>query len=310
MNVSKSDHIIELSREIIDDIELSRLEAQPLLLKATRLARHVDNDEVRKWLRFEMQGYSSSDEVALKYMSKTGRWTNKETNKGIWMPLAQIEATSEAQRQNLSLIRIPDTSGDRATLVIDRVTQQMNAVTANLSKLGGIKSRVLSLIHDFATNVYYQKIFDNVAESIFDQYKKDIDELIAENSGDILEQIPSVVDRLSDGTKESISHALTTCRRIIDSFANHIFPPSDETMKIGDNELSLKADKVQNRINVFIHLNSKSDSQKQKLRQNLANLYARVSAGVHSDVDAYEAKSLFFNTYLLLGEILMLTKKD
>lgn len=307
MDVSKSVHIISLSKEIIDDIELSRIKGQALLLKATRLARYVDDEEIRKWLRFEMQGFNSN-EVALKYMTKTGRWTDKENKKGYWAPLAQIEAEAEAQMKKLSLIRIPDISGDRAVLVIDRITTQMNAATNYISELEGIKSRVLSLIHDFATNVYYQKTFDYVAESIFDTYKKDIDILIAENSSDVLGQIPSVVGRLSDGDKESISQALTTCRRIIDSFANHIFPASNDTINIGGNVLSLKQDKVQNRINAFIHLKSESDSQKKKLRQNLSNLYERVSAGVHSDVNANEAKSLFFNTYLLLGEILTLKK--
>jgi hypothetical protein len=308
MEVSKSEHIMTLSREIIDDIELSRLEGQALLLKATRLARYVDDEETRKWLRFEMQGFNK-DEVALKYMSKTGRWTDKEKNEGYWAPLAQLQASAEAQKQKLSLIRIPDTSGDKAVFVIDRVTTQMNAATGNISKLEGIKSRVISLIHDFATNVYYQRTFDFVAESIFDKYKKDVDILIAENSGDILGQIPSVVGRLSDGDKESISQALTTCRRIIDSFANHVYPASDETLEISGNVLSLKQDKVLNRINVFVHLHCTSDSQKKKLRQNLSNLYERVSAGVHSDVDANEAKSLFFNTYLLLGEILTLKNR-
>lgn len=308
MDISKSEHIINLSREIIDDIEFSKIEGQALLLKATRLARYSDDNEIRKWLRFEMQGYSNSDEIALKYMSKTGRWTDFDKKEGYWSPLSQIEAASAAQKQKLSLIRIPDTSGDKATFVIDRVTAQMNSATTNISKFSGIQSRVVSLIHDFATNVYYQKTFDNVAESIFDNYKTDIDNLIAENSGDVLDQIPAVINRLSDGDNESISQALMTCRRIIDSFANHIFPASDETIDIGGNQLSLKQDKVLNRVNAYIHQNCTSDSRKKKLRQNLSNLYERVSAGVHSDVDSLEAKSLFFNTYLLLGEILALKK--
>ncbi|MCG2616975.1 hypothetical protein LZZ85_21945 [Terrimonas sp. NA20] len=307
MEISKSEHIISLAKEIIDDIELSRLGPQSLLLKATRLARYADDEETRQWLRFEMQGYKNT-ELSLKYMTKTGRWTDKEKNEGYWSPLPQIQASAEAQKQKLSLIRIPDTSGDQAVSVINRVTNQMNAVTRNISQLEGIISRVISFIHDFATNVYYQKTFDFVAEGIFDSYKKDVDNLIAKNSGDILGQIPSVVGRLSDGDKESISQALTTCRRIIDSFANHIFPATEETIEIGGNTLSLKQDKTQNRINAFIHLHSKSESQKKKLRQNLSNLYERVSAGVHSDVESAEARSLFFNTYLLLGEILTLKK--
>ena len=308
MEISKTEHIIQLSKEIIDDVELSKIDAQALLLKATRLARYVDNEEIRSWLRYEMQGYSRQNETSLKYMTKTGRWTDKEKNEGYWIPLAQIEASVEAQKTKLSLIRIPDTSGEKATFVIDRVTHQMNYATSNISKLGGITSRVVSLIHDFATNVYYQKTFDNIAESIFDNYKKEIDLLIAENSGDILDQIPSVINRLADGDKESISQSLLTCRRIIDSFADHLFPAKDESINIGGNELSLKKDKVQNRINAYIHLNCESESRKKKLRQNLTNLYERVSTGVHSEVDTHEAKNLFFNTYLLLGEILSLKK--
>ena len=42
----------------------------------------------------------------------------------------------------------------------------------------------------------------------------------------------------------------------------------------------------------------------EKIRQNLSNLYIRVSTAVHSEVSAEEAKSLFLNTYLILGEIL------
>ena len=175
MEDTKSEHIINLAKEIMDDIELSRLDAQAILLKTTRLSRYVDNEIIRKWVRFEMQGYTSKDEVSLKYMSKTGRWTDKENNKGYWFPLSQVEATIESHKQKLSLTRIPDTSGDKAVLVIDRVRSTMSASTDIISRLGGVKSRVISLLHDFATNVYYEKTFDNLAESIFDKYKNDID---------------------------------------------------------------------------------------------------------------------------------------
>lgn len=309
MNLSITEHTISLAREIIDDIELSKLDCKAVLLKATRLARHVDDENIRKWLRYEMQGYNSKEEISLNYMSRTGRWIDKDKLEGYWYPLAQVEASSEAQKQKLALIRIPDTSGDRAIFVIDRVTLQMNNATSNISKLEGIKSRVVSLIHDFATNVFYQNTFDSLAENIFDNYKKDIDLLIAENLGDIIEQIPSVISRLAENNSESVSQALTTCRRIIDSFADHIYPATDSTIIIGGNEHSLKQDKVLNRINAYIYNNSESESRRKKIRQNVSNLYERVSAGVHSDVDSIEAKSLFFNTYLILGEILTLKKQ-
>jgi hypothetical protein len=39
--LSKSEHIAALARELLDDVELSRLSAEALVLKATRLARGV-----------------------------------------------------------------------------------------------------------------------------------------------------------------------------------------------------------------------------------------------------------------------------
>jgi hypothetical protein len=114
---------------------------------------------------------------------------------------------------------------------------------------------------------------------------------------------------LSEGDEESVSQALVTCRRIIEAFADSIFPPSDQTIEIGGNTLKLDASKHQNRINAYVHQHVQSQSRKQKIRQNLANLFDRVSTGVHKDVTAEEANSLFLNVYLFLGEILHI-KKD
>jgi hypothetical protein len=158
---------------------------------------------------------------------------------------------------------------------------------------------VLANLHGFVTDVYYEKEFDSLSESIFEKYKSEIDTLIAEHAGDVLEQIPSVMSRLSEGDQESISQALTTVRRIIDSFADSIFPSTDETIAMGGNEVTLGANRHQNRINAFVHQRIESKSRKTKIRQNLSNLYDRVSTGVHNDVTAEEARSLFLNTYLL-----------
>jgi hypothetical protein len=112
------------------------------------------------------------------------------------------------------------------------------------------------------------------------------------------------MDRLSQGDAEAISQALSTCRRIIEAFADSIFPPSDATLEIGSNVLKLDAAKHQNRINAYVHERIESQSRRQRIRQNLANLFDRVSTGVHNEVTPEEARALFLNTYLFLGEVL------
>lgn len=310
MEQSKSEHILELAKELLDDIELSRLSAEPLLLKVSRLARLIGSEKIKYWINLEMKGYNSSNPISLKYMGLTGRWIKKDTNEGYWGALAQHEATIEAENIKLRTMTTPYTGGNAAIVLMNMYNNQLLSASNKISTLSGIKSKVLAHLHSFVSDVYYEKEFDSLAESIFEKYKSEVDTLISANCGNVLEQIPSVMSRLAEGDKESISQALTTVRRIIDAFADSIFPPSDATIRMGDNDVTLGVNKHQNRINAFVHQRIKSKSRKTKIRQNLTNLYDRVSTGVHNDVSAEEAKSLFLSTYLLLGEILHIGQQD
>jgi len=301
---SRSKHVADLAKELLDDIELNRMSAEHLLLKATRLARWMGSEETQQWLRLEMIGYNNVDEVSLKYMSITGRWTDRAKGFGYWGPLAQQEAAIEAEKAKLVAMRTPDSSGEWASVAIANVTAAMNQTANLISTLSAIKSRVLAQLHQFVSEVYYSLAFEGLSESIFERFKTDVDVLIAESCGNVLNQIPAVIDRLVEAQPEGISQALATCRRIIESFADSIFPPTEETVQIGGNTLGLGPDKHQNRINAYVDRHTTSQTRKKRLRQNLANLFDRVSTGVHSEVTPEEARALFLNTYLLLGEIL------
>lgn len=109
---SRSEHILALAKELLDDIELSRTNAESLVLKASRLARWVGSDEVQYWLGLEMRGYNNSNDISLKYLSITGRWTNREKGYALWGPFAQQEAAIEAERAKLAALRTPDSSGE------------------------------------------------------------------------------------------------------------------------------------------------------------------------------------------------------
>jgi hypothetical protein len=303
---SESDHILFLSRELLDDIELQRLEADKLLLKCSRLARLAGTDEIKQWIKLEMEGYSTSKQLSDYYMSRTGRWSNFEEKTGYWGPLAQIEENIRVQRQRIDVSKVESLSGDGliGAMRMNRDAQQ--ALAKSISSMVAIRSRVLNMLHTFVVSVYYEREFAKVAESTFEQYKKDVDALIAAHAGDVLEKLPSVVARLREGGDEAISQALTTCRRIIDSFADAIYPPQTGSYNLGGNDLSLDASKHQNRINVYVAERTESKSRRIRIRQNLANLYDRVSTGVHTDVTTEEAFSLFLNVYLFLGEVLHL----
>ena len=250
-----------------------------------------------------MRGYTKED-YALEFMSLTGRWTDKEKQKGYWVPLAQIEASIESNTLKLQSMRTPDSNSQYANMAIQNANQAMSYTSNNIAMLKGIVSRVISLIYEFAIDVYYKKQFKFTAESIFEKYKNELDEKLYSTSKEIVEKIPAIIDRLNNGDIEAISNSLTSCRRLINNFADFVFPATNSEIELDGNKVSVKQDKVLNRINAYVHKKTKSKSRKKRIRQNLSNLYDRVSAGVHSDLDLTEARALFFNVYLILGEIL------
>lgn len=320
---SKSEHIFALAKELLDDIELSRLPAEALLLKATRLARLVGSTKVRRWLEFEMVGYNAEDPVALEYMGHTGRWTDRGQNLGYWGPLAQQDASIVALKLRLQTLRVPDISysissanpnewvtvgAGPPTDAVTSVVNESRSLTSAISQMSAVRSRVLALLHSFAAGVYYEKAFSGLAESIFERYKVAVDILLAERCGDVLEKVPAVYDRLAEGDQEAVSQALNTCRRVIDSFADAIYPPSEATIEIEGQPVRLGPQQHLNRVNAYIRERVSSESRRKRLRQSLTNVYDRVSSGVHKDITPEEARSLFLETYILLGEILTLSE--
>lgn len=307
MEHSRSEHILELAKELLDDIELSRVSCESLLLKSSRLARWVGSDEIKAWIEYEMHGFNQNDPISLKYMAITGRWIDYKERKGYWGPLAQQEAIIQTQQMKLTSSQTPDTSGQWGIKVMSMHQESIKSATSLIHQLSAIRSKVLATLHKFISAIYYEKQFDSLSESIFEKYKSDIDTLLSSHCGSVLEQIPSVMARLAEGSTEATSQALNTTRRIIDAFADSIFPPQDTPITIDGNEVSLGPNRHLNRINAYVNQRVTSKSRRTKIRQNLANLYERVSTGVHSEIPPDEAKALFLNCYLILGEVLHLS---
>jgi len=301
---NKSEHIFQLAQELLDDIELSRLSGEALILKATRLARLVNYEEILSWLQYELRGYNSKDQLALEYMGRTGRWTKPQEKEGYWGPLAQQESAMQALEIQLKQMRLPD-SVSVANIITD-FTRKMTLITQQIQVHSTIKSKVISLLHEFVSSIYYEKAFSGLAENIFESYKRGIDARIAEKCGEVLSKLPYVYDRLRDGDPEAVSQGLTTCRRIIETFADTLHPPTQETAQIDGNTLKLDAGKPLNRINMYISQKISSKSRRERLRHSLADLYERVSKAVHNKVSHQEAQALLLSTYLFLGEVLNL----
>jgi hypothetical protein len=100
---------------------------------------------------------------------------------------------------------------------------------------------------------------------------------------------------------------MNSVRRLIDGFADHVFPATDETRPNPQGgEIKLGQQQRLNRLKAFIDDNAQGDSRATQLKRSLGDIYDRVSTGVHNDVTSSEAEYLFLNAYVLLGEVIAL----
>jgi len=323
--ISISAQKLALARELLDDIELGRLALENLLLKTTRLARMVGDQETQRWLECELSGFIPDDPVSLKYMLLTGRWLDQAKNQGYWQSLTQIDAQitmNKLQVQQLqvpNIVFVPSRSSapeefseslehfkKAATSPIDQVLEHLKILNAEVARLSGVRAKILAQLHAFISKAYYELAFGNLQQAIFERQRKLVDARLAESCGSILEEFPAIYDRLIHGAPEATSQALSIGRRLMNAFADSIYPPRNETINIDGRELPLTSEHPRNRILAFVHKSCESPSRRQRLQHTLNDLYDHVSSGAAAEIMADEARFLFLQTYILLGEILSL----
>ena len=319
---SKSEYIIQLAAELLEDIELRRLAPENLLLKLMNLARITENETIQKYLKGELYGFfADKDQERKKWMIWTGRLTDQEKEIGYWEPLASMHARIESNQIQLQGLRIPDLSyAPHAANQFDHVGNLLNPITAGInSVIGqqnsiketivvmiGIRSRVFALMHGWVSSVYHSHLFSAQQETLFGNLKITVDEKLAERCGDALKKIPSISERLTAGDQEAVSHALSSCRRMMDELSDAIQPPTDTPGVLGGNPLLLTAKQTKNRFILYLQNHCASESRRERLKETMHNLYDRTGVGVHADVTPEEARFLFLETYLWIGEILSL----
>lgn len=318
MAIVHATHVTELARELLDDVELSRLPAEQLLLKASRLARVIEDEGTRAWLRYELDGYPGTPDartVALRF----GRITSSDATVGYWQPLAGISGVILAMQTQIQQLTVPNihyapSSANPDELVslqagsvtspAKKVLERLQHLTTAVSNLTAIRSRVLNAVHEFAARVYYERAFIGLAESIFDRHKALVDGVVAVTAADVTEKIPAIYDRLTAGDAEAISQALNSVRRMIKAFADAVYPAGEGSRQLDGQQYQIGSDKVLNRVRLYLGERCTSRSRCERLNRTLRDIFDRASAGTHADVTADEARALFLHAYLTIGEII------
>lgn len=294
---------LALAREILDDLESSRVPLSAAILKSRRLAKLRGNSRIHGWLTREIIGYLKGDEFSAGMMRTTGRWINEAKGEAYWSPISEIEADIAMLKMELENLVVPQATGDKVMFALKKICDERGKLHQQIKRLNAILCRVAGWLHEFVEGTYAELVFSSVAEGIFDQFRSAVDSLIGGQGTDEQDRFPIAYDRIVQGDSESISHALSTCRRIICAFADSLTPDDLDAERETGEEADVGRGKTKNRLTAFVKKHVSSDSRRTRLRHTLTDLFEKLSAGVHNEVSADEARALLLSTYLYLGEL-------
>lgn len=161
--------------------------------------------------------------------------------------------------------------------------------------------------HKYLTDLYNKLKFSGTIASGFDLLKNAVDGKLLDLDPEIAEQLMLAFRSVSSGNKEEWSQALTTCRRLLESLADKLYPATEENI----NGRTFKQNQYINRIWRFMDVSIQSKSNKDMAKAHLDYLgswmaadYTLTCKGVHTEVSQLEATKAIFHIYLMLADLL------
>lgn len=322
-----------LSEEILRNIELSELPLARVALKASRLARLLNEFQVQKVMEFEASGYPStpngvpSDAYALAQYagrefqqkdSKSGEIANYIYRSSI----EELEQELKTLDAALAAARDPDVSISSANpnqMVWNPVGNKFERDTlrGGATRAQQRLSSRRSFIYSFALTKAYELKYSGIADDIFSRIRERVDSDIGERVPDAVQKLSAVYENLQSENPEDWSNAVHSCRRILQDLADSVYPPRENTTIDVNGKpkiIQLGADHYINRLVTFIEERAQSErfsaivgSQLAFIGDRLDSVFQAAQKGSHAKiVSREEADRYVVYTYLIAGDILSL----
>lgn len=288
------------------------------------------DSDAQLWLDLETKGYPekfSFKELGdcMKYASSGGRLDLKLSTYYL-QSLPEIEANAESDEALMSSLRTARAPTAKVKDFLEKnATEALMATQLKLqarqkksyASSKSLYSAMKSAIHNYATDTYLAVEFGDVAEDIFEGSRSLVDTFIRSHCPKSAEKLIAINERMADGSEESRSAALTSCRRLLMDVADSVFPAQEEDwIDRKSKNRKVGGEQYKNRLLAYLAELGESkgsyallESELQHLAARLDVIYEKTCKGVHVDVSLNEARLSVIHTYLFIGEVATYTSQ-
>jgi hypothetical protein len=324
---------LDLSAEILKNIELSELPLVNVTLKGCRLARLLNDMAFLRVFELEVSGYGTypdglpldlwgfAELAGRTYLSKDRK---TDETKSVMFPesIAQLEedlmltkvALEASQDADISITSAnpnqyvsPNTSNN-----VQRNSLRVYGAKA-AARLGGRKM----LGYNYALQRHYELKYSQISDDVFSRIRLQADSRIGKVIPDATKKLAAVYENLLSDNPENWALAVHSCRRILQDLADELYPARNEPLQTSVDgkmkEILLGAENYINRLVAYVSTCSESKtftsvvgSHLRFLGERLDSIFDASQKGSHRDVSRDEADRYVVYTYLLVGDILSL----
>lgn len=328
-NASVVKEALELSEEILKNIELDEIPLSNIALKTTRLARLLNEFDYQKIMEYEAGGYPLTPSGVQEDVFKLGRLAKRNYQKKDKYgklrdfihikSIEQLELEIESAKIGLEAatdrnVSVSSSNPDQYVFTPPGNTIERNQLRQDISSLSDLISRRRSFIYSFVLNKNHELKYSGISSDAFSRIRESVNNLIVEHVPSATQKFSAIYENLLSENPEDWSNAVHSCRRILIDLADIVFSPqkTDRHDKEG-NPIKLGKDNYVNRLICFAEDNTESKrfteivgSHIKYLGERLDSICSAAQKGSHSTVDKLEADRYVVYTYMIVGDILSL----
>lgn len=346
--MNPSERILNLTTEALDAIEAGSIPLSAVIRKCIRIAR-LRNDYLSLWwLEWEMVNITDeqqrfrilreiishfSNEVYAHYRKVFSEaWIQErecvainddgqieQEDKMLAKGVAEIETDLAGYRQIAADAQTPTGLHPLDLYFVDQSRSKVRSMLlAVASSYQSILERIKQRVHDYLSQAEAQLIFGQLHADIFEKNRQYVDLKLGRLCPDALEKFVAVYRRMQENTPESRAQALTSCRRVLKSLADVLYPPSNIPVVGANGKPRVHTDdKYVARLWQYVSEQTACSAsgelliaQIQDLGNRIDRLYALANKGVHAEVSETEVNQCVIQTYLLAGDLLRMSEKQ